>query len=661
MENFRALGLADLQPENTTPVVNNPILDLERQRASRISDSIPAAAFLYDGTVTSLNNPNMDRTITDSYQTSRNSTTYTDTGLSWSGIQKSETLSNHLSTLSSPDTLKYGSPSSRASSGMNLSFAGCGFLGIYHVGAAACLRKYAPELPIDFIAGASAGSMAASCLLSNANLGVIRDCIIRSASEARSRTLGPFCPFFDIQKELRNGLTQVLPANAHELVSGRLFVSVTRISDSKNILLSQFGTRDELVQALLCSSFIPMFSGLRPMSFRGVRYIDGGFSDNLPVHDHATVTVSPFSGEADICPKDSSSGFLSFSVTNTNFQLSRRNIQRFVHALFPPSPETLQKMCQQGFNDTLDFLQRNNLVSCKRCSAVLSSVSLSPVTSREESVSGSDKGECEEDVARCTMTPATSDQALESDLSLDSSCSDDNEKKVYFDLSCGEESDTWEQSCVNCPHCRKHMQEAVMNDVNQAVCKGAASTDVLPHSSRLNAYRVVSYIVLPITYSARAPFKIVGQLVSLLPRSALLRLHEFTSGVAELARRALLRRRRAAVAEPPPEGAEEAMGRSAWSTGDLVAADDTAVEKAFTGLKCGWSVPDFGYFESETLNRLAEQFARRSSRYSRFSSKEDIGGSSCPVSGPCLFVCLSIPERASAPLLCDTRDLQWRV
>lgn len=26
---------------------------------------------------------------------------------------------------------------------MNLSFAGCGFMGIYHVGVAACLRKYA--------------------------------------------------------------------------------------------------------------------------------------------------------------------------------------------------------------------------------------------------------------------------------------------------------------------------------------------------------------------------------------------------------------------------------------------------------------------------------------------------------------------------------------
>ena len=32
---------------------------------------------------------------------------------------------------------------------------------------------------------------------------------------------------------------------------------------------------------------------------------DGGFSDNLPILDCETVTVSPFSGCADICPLDS--------------------------------------------------------------------------------------------------------------------------------------------------------------------------------------------------------------------------------------------------------------------------------------------------------------------------------------------------------------------
>jgi len=53
----------------------------------------------------------------------------------------------------------------------NLSFAGCGFLGIYHVGVAACLKKYAPHLVVDKASGASAGAIAACCLLCDAPLG----------------------------------------------------------------------------------------------------------------------------------------------------------------------------------------------------------------------------------------------------------------------------------------------------------------------------------------------------------------------------------------------------------------------------------------------------------------------------------------------------------
>jgi predicted acylesterase/phospholipase RssA len=54
---------------------------------------------------------------------------------------------------------------------LNLSFAGCGFLGIYHVGVAACLKKYAPHMVVNKASGASAGAIAATCLLCDAPLG----------------------------------------------------------------------------------------------------------------------------------------------------------------------------------------------------------------------------------------------------------------------------------------------------------------------------------------------------------------------------------------------------------------------------------------------------------------------------------------------------------
>lgn len=55
---------------------------------------------------------------------------------------------------------------------MNFSFAGCGFLGIYHVGVASCLKQHAPQLLKNAkFAGASAGAMVACCLMCDCCLG----------------------------------------------------------------------------------------------------------------------------------------------------------------------------------------------------------------------------------------------------------------------------------------------------------------------------------------------------------------------------------------------------------------------------------------------------------------------------------------------------------
>lgn len=54
---------------------------------------------------------------------------------------------------------------------LHVSFAGCGFLGIYHVGVGACLKQYAPHLLQNALLGASAGASVAACLLCDAPLG----------------------------------------------------------------------------------------------------------------------------------------------------------------------------------------------------------------------------------------------------------------------------------------------------------------------------------------------------------------------------------------------------------------------------------------------------------------------------------------------------------
>lgn len=70
------------------------------------------------------------------------------------------------------------------------------------------------------------------------------------------------------------------------------------------------------------------------------RYVDGGISDNLPQYElKNTITVSPFSGESDICPRDSSTNMHELRVTNTSIQFNLRNLYRLSKALFPPEPQ----------------------------------------------------------------------------------------------------------------------------------------------------------------------------------------------------------------------------------------------------------------------------------------------------------------------------------
>lgn len=251
---------------------------------------------------------------------------------------------------------------------MNVSFAGCGFLGIYHVGVASCFKTYAPQILLDKVSGASAGAIAALALLGDTDLGEMASHVIQVSVEARERYLGPFSPSFNINKILYEGLNRLLPDNVAEKVNGRLHISLTRVYDGKNMLVNQFSSKEEVIQVVLASTFIPVFSGWLPPRYRGVRVIDGGYSDNLPVPDSQTITVSPFAGSSDICPQDDSWwNTFQVNVANQGFEVSVENMFRLGSVLLPPEPEVLARMCKQGFDDTLRFIQNKYLISCTRC------------------------------------------------------------------------------------------------------------------------------------------------------------------------------------------------------------------------------------------------------------------------------------------------------
>jgi len=256
----------------------------------------------------------------------------------------------------------------------NISFAGCGFLGLYHVGVAAALHTYAPQIKLGRISGASAGAMAAVALLADLQLGEMTSYVLQIACEARSFALGPFSPSFKINNYIEDGLQRMLPKDIHTKVNGRLHISLTKVYDGTNLLVNQFSSKQEVIDVVIASTFIPIFSGFIPPRYRGTRVIDGGYSDNLPILDAHTITVSPFCGSSDICPQDDNllHHILQVSVANTSIELSKENLMRMCRVLLPPHPEVLSRYCKQGFEDTLRFLQKRYMISCTRCLAVAS-------------------------------------------------------------------------------------------------------------------------------------------------------------------------------------------------------------------------------------------------------------------------------------------------
>ena len=170
----------------------------------------------------------------------------------------------------------------------------------------------------------------------------------------------------------------------------------------------------------MASCFVPVFSGLIPPRYRGSRvigkkninlnnlmfllassqycflhmcnpslkisifisniYLDGGYSNNLPKLDKDTITVSPFSGCADICPQtnDLENSLCVNLMPNTRVQLTKENFRRIFHVLLPPSPELVARYTPSAGREG-SIIVPNHADTVSRDLTILSG-SFSPVT-----------------------------------------------------------------------------------------------------------------------------------------------------------------------------------------------------------------------------------------------------------------------------------------
>ncbi|XP_032247068.1 patatin-like phospholipase domain-containing protein 4 isoform X7 [Phoca vitulina] len=160
---------------------------------------------------------------------------------------------------------------------------------------------------------------------------------------------------------LRSGMELILPPNAHELAHNRLHISITNTNTRENYLVSNFPSREDLIKVLLASSFVPIYAGLKPVEYKGQKWVDGGLTNSLPILPVGrTVTISPFSGRLDISPRDRGQLDLYVSVANQDIMLSVANLVRLSQALFPPSKRKMESLYQHGFDDAIQFLLKEN-------------------------------------------------------------------------------------------------------------------------------------------------------------------------------------------------------------------------------------------------------------------------------------------------------------
>ena len=152
----------------------------------------------------------------------------------------------------------------RGKTKLEISFGGCGFLGVYHVGVGKCVVDHVPRLFDEFSGfyGASAGAITAVCAACKSDPMVPYKWVKKTFEASREhKLLGALHPSFNLYARLREFLEGFLPEDAHKLCRGKVKISMTTFDETKtlpepkNWLVSNFTTRKELINVSFFNVF----------------------------------------------------------------------------------------------------------------------------------------------------------------------------------------------------------------------------------------------------------------------------------------------------------------------------------------------------------------------------------------------------------------------
>lgn len=68
-------------------------------------------------------------------------------------------------------------------------------------------------------------------------------------AEVKKFFLGPLSPSCKMVQMMRQFLYNVLPEDSYKYATGRLHVSLTRVTDGENVVVSEYTSKEELIEA----------------------------------------------------------------------------------------------------------------------------------------------------------------------------------------------------------------------------------------------------------------------------------------------------------------------------------------------------------------------------------------------------------------------------
>jgi len=159
-------------------------------------------------------------------------------------------------------------------------FGGCAGMYHYFLGIAAVIQERF-DLDNFIFAGVSGGCFPALCLSLGLNVRDLHETWNRDIlREVGSGYLKAFTRLNDIVTKVSR---KYLPEDSHIRAKDKLFISLTEFPSLKNHIVHHWKDRDDLIDCILASCFIPIFDRKFWTYFDQVKYVDGGLSNNKPI------------------------------------------------------------------------------------------------------------------------------------------------------------------------------------------------------------------------------------------------------------------------------------------------------------------------------------------------------------------------------------------